>query len=59
MRSSTKDQARGKIHEIKGKVKELAGRATSNPELEAEGQSEKIVGKVQQKAGQIKKVFGK
>lgn len=59
MKSSTKDQATGKIREIKGKVKEVAGRATNNPDLEAEGQAEKIVGKVQQKAGQIKKVFGK
>ena len=59
MRSSTKDQAKGKIHEIEGRVKEVMGRASNNAKLEAEGQSEKIIGKVQQKAGQIKKVFGK
>jgi hypothetical protein len=29
------------------------------PELEAEGQDEKLVGKVQQKVAQIKKVFEK
>jgi uncharacterized protein YjbJ (UPF0337 family) len=30
-----------------------------NPELEAEGTGEKIAGKVQEKIGRVKKVFGK
>jgi uncharacterized protein YjbJ (UPF0337 family) len=30
-----------------------------NPELEAEGTGEKIAGKVQEKIGQVKKVWGK
>ncbi|MFZ3208430.1 MAG: CsbD family protein [Geobacteraceae bacterium] len=59
MKSSTKDQAEGKFHELKGKVKEVAGRLSDNPKLEAEGAGEKIVGKVQGKVGQIKKVLGK
>lgn len=59
MKQSTKDKAKGKFHEVKGKVKEKVGRATNNPDLEAEGQVEKIGGKVQKKIGQVKKVLGK
>jgi uncharacterized protein YjbJ (UPF0337 family) len=59
MKSSTKDQAEGKFHEAKGKVKEMAGKITDNPKLEDEGQVEKMAGKVQEKVGQVKKVLGK
>jgi len=31
----------------------------NNPDLEAEGSSEKIAGKIQKKAGQIERVFEK
>ena len=58
MKESTKDTAKGKFHEVKGKVKEKVGRATNNPDLEAEGLLEKIGGKVQKKIGQVKKVLG-
>jgi uncharacterized protein YjbJ (UPF0337 family) len=59
MKSSTKDQAEGTFHELKGKVKEVAGKLSDDPKLEAEGTDENIAGKVQQKIGQVKKVFGK
>jgi uncharacterized protein YjbJ (UPF0337 family) len=59
MKSSTKDQVEGKLHEIKGKVKEAAGQGTNNPNLTNEGQAEKLAGKVQEKVGQVKKVFEK
>jgi uncharacterized protein YjbJ (UPF0337 family) len=59
MKASTTDQAKGKFHEVKGAVKEKAGQATNNPNLEAEGQDEKTGGKVQKKIGQIEKVFEK
>jgi uncharacterized protein YjbJ (UPF0337 family) len=58
MNSSTKDQAEGTFHEVKGKVKEIAGKLGDNPELEAEGGGEKIAGKVQKKIGQVKEVLG-
>ena len=53
MKPSTKDQIKGKLHETKGKVKEKAGQATNNPNLMAEGQDEKVAGKVQRKVGEI------
>lgn len=59
MKSSTKDQAEGMLHQVKGTAKEIAGKLTDNPELEGEGTGEKIAGKVQEKIGQIKKVLEK
>jgi uncharacterized protein YjbJ (UPF0337 family) len=44
---------------VKGKVKEIAGKLSDNPKLEAKGKGEKIAGKVQEKIGQVKKVWGK
>ena len=58
MKSSTKDQAEGTFHQMKGKIKDVAGKLSDNPELEAEGAGEKIAGKVQEKIGQVKKVLG-
>ena len=59
MKESTKDEIKGKFDEAKGTVKEKVGRITNNPDLEAEGTGEKLGGKVQNKVGQIKKVFEK
>jgi uncharacterized protein YjbJ (UPF0337 family) len=56
---STTDQLTGKLHELKGAAKEMAGQVTNNPDLEAEGQAEKIGGTVQKKVGQIEKIFDK
>ena len=57
MKPSSKDQAAGKFHEAKGKVKEKLGRATDNPQMENEGQNEHAAGKVRGKIGQVEKVF--
>jgi len=59
MKSSTKDQVEGKLHEVKGTIKEIAGKLSDNPKLEGEGTGEKIAGRVQEKIGQFKKVLGK
>jgi uncharacterized protein YjbJ (UPF0337 family) len=59
MKSSTRDQAEGTFHEMKGKIKEAAGKLSDNPKLEGEGTGEKIAGKVQSKVGQVEKVLGK
>ncbi len=57
MNSSTNDQIEGKLHEVKGKIKETAGRVAGDPDLESKGQVENLAGKLQSKVGQIKKVF--
>lgn len=58
MKSSTKDKVKGAFHEVKGKAKEMAGKITDNPKLEAKGKLEKIAGKAREKIGQVKKVLG-
>ena len=58
MKSSTRDEAEGKWHKVKGKIKEIAGKVGMNPDLEAEGQDEMFAGKAQEKIGEIKKVVG-
>ena len=59
MNQSTKDEAKGKFHDVKGKVKEKVGRATNNPDLEVEGEVEEFAGRIQKKIGQVEKVFAK
>ena len=59
MKSSTKDQAEGKFHKVKGKIKEVAGKLSDNPKLEAEGAIETITGKAQEKIGQVERVLEK
>jgi uncharacterized protein YjbJ (UPF0337 family) len=56
MKQSTEDKAKGKFHEVKGKVKEKVGRVTNNPNLEAEGIVEKIAGNIPKKIGQVEEV---
>ena len=58
MKPSTRDEIEGKFHDVKGKVKEKAGQLANAPDLEAEGQAEKIAGIVQSKIGQVKKALG-
>ena len=59
MNPSTNDQINGAIHQVKGAVKEAAGRVANNPDLEAEGTAEKLGGKIQQKIAQVERVFEK
>lgn len=57
MKSSNQDKAEGSGKDIKGKFKESAGAATGNRDLAREGRADQAEGKVQKKAGDIKKVF--
>lgn len=59
MNSSTKDKIEGKIDQAKGAVKEKTGQAIGNPDMQDRGTAEKVSGKVQEKVGDVKKVFGK
>ena len=59
MKSSTKDKLKGRAEQAKGGIKEKAGRATKNRDMEASGTAEKLGGTVRNKVGDIKKVFGK
>ncbi|RYY92423.1 MAG: CsbD family protein [Chitinophagaceae bacterium] len=49
-----KDQVDGVGKQVKGALKDAAGGLTGNERLQAEGKADKVVGKVQQKAGELK-----
>lgn len=57
MKSAENDKLKGAFHQAKGKVKELAGKVTDNPKLQAKGVAEKTAGKVQKKIGAVKKAL--
>jgi uncharacterized protein YjbJ (UPF0337 family) len=59
VKSGTKDQVEGNFHKAKGNIKENIGKLSNNSELESEGKTEKFSGMVQEKIGQIKKIFNK
>jgi uncharacterized protein YjbJ (UPF0337 family) len=59
MNSSNQDKFEGGAKDMKGNVKEGAGKLTGNENLKAEGQADQAEGKVQKKAGDVKKVFDK
>jgi uncharacterized protein YjbJ (UPF0337 family) len=58
MKPSTDDKATGKLHEVKGTIKQKVGEIAGNPDLEAEGRAEKNAGKVQNWVGKVEKAVG-
>jgi uncharacterized protein YjbJ (UPF0337 family) len=58
MKPSAKDQLGGNLHELKGSAKEKAGKLVNDDDLEAEGQVEKVGGKLQKKVAKVEKVLG-
>ncbi len=59
MNSSNTDKLKGAAKQASGKAKEVAGRVTGNPDLQDRGTAQKVEGKIQNKVGDVKKVFGK
>ncbi|MGB3539809.1 MAG: CsbD family protein [Mesorhizobium sp.] len=49
-----KDQVAGVAKQVKGSVKEAAGKATGDRKTEVKGKAEKVAGKVQKAYGDIK-----
>ncbi|CCV06137.1 putative stress response protein [Mesorhizobium metallidurans STM 2683] len=49
-----KDQVAGVAKQVKGSVKQAAGKVTGNRQTEAEGAADKIAGKVQKTYGDVK-----
>ena len=54
---SAEDKMSNKIDELAGKGKETAGRATDNPDLEAEGQGDQAKSNLKQAGEKVKDVF--
>jgi uncharacterized protein YjbJ (UPF0337 family) len=53
MKRSTKNQIKGGARELKGDLKQRAGRALDKGDWQAEGAVERTVGKAQKKMGEI------
>jgi uncharacterized protein YjbJ (UPF0337 family) len=51
------DKIENKAEELKGQAKEHAGKATDDPELEAEGHGDQVKGNLKQAGEKIKDVF--
>ena len=49
-----KNQVAGRLEEVKGAIKEATGKVIGSDKLKAEGQADKIVGKVQANLGDAK-----
>ena len=49
-----KNQVEGRLEEVKGAIKEATGKAFGSSKLKAEGQADKIAGKVQANVGDAK-----
>jgi uncharacterized protein YjbJ (UPF0337 family) len=49
-----KDRIKGSAEQAKGKVKEVAGKATGDAKLESEGKADTIKGKIRNAVGGLK-----
>ena len=47
------------MHQVKDRIKEMAGNGILNCDLETEGKKESKTNKVQEKVGEFKKIIGK
>ncbi len=53
-RNMDKDRVAGSAKQVKGAVKQAAGKVVGDAKLEAEGKADKVAGKVQNAAGGLK-----
>lgn len=58
MKRSTKDDAKGKLRQVKGVIKQAAGKIAGSPGLKAEGHVDETAGKIQQKVARVEKALG-
>lgn len=58
MKPSTQDKTEGKLHEVKGKIKEAVGEATNDSDLEVSGAAEKRAGQALKWIGRAEKAVG-
>jgi uncharacterized protein YjbJ (UPF0337 family) len=49
-----KDRIKGSAEQVRGKIKEVAGKVTGDSKLEGEGKADQVKGKVQNTIGGIK-----
>ncbi|MEF2229702.1 MAG: CsbD family protein [Pseudodesulfovibrio sp.] len=59
MKTSTKNQIKGKLYQASGKVKEVVGKVIDNHEMQIKGKAEVLAGKTLEKTGEIQQVVEK
>jgi uncharacterized protein YjbJ (UPF0337 family) len=59
MKSSNRDKTEGAWKKVRGKIKEVAGKAFGKRDLKAEGKADQVIGNVQEKVGQLKNIVEK
>ena len=59
MKPSTENEIAGKVHEVKGAIKEATGKAVGNKKREEKGRIEKTSGAVQRGYGNTKEEIKK
>ena len=52
--NTNKDQVNGRIEETKGTIKEATGKVVGDKTLEAKGNIQRNLGKVQEKSGDVR-----
>lgn len=55
--SRTQDKVQNKTQEVKGRIKESAGRELGDPDLEAEGTADRMSGSLKQALQKFKDAF--
>ena len=56
---SATDKVKDKLQEVKGHVKEAAGKATNDRSMEAEGKGDKASGNLKQAGEKVKDAFSR
>ncbi len=54
MASSTNNKIRGRANQVKSSVKKAVGKITGDPDLEAQGEADRLEGKVEEGWGKAK-----
>jgi uncharacterized protein YjbJ (UPF0337 family) len=49
------DEVKGKAEQAKGAIKDKAGELVGSPELEAEGEAERVAGKARETVGKVER----
>jgi len=59
MESSMKEKTVGTLHQLKGKIREVAGMISDSPRLHPQSAGDRIAGKAWPKIGQYNQFWGK
>ena len=59
MEYGTQDKAAGTLHQLKGKVKEVAGMIADSPKMRGAGAADRFADKTRVKIGQFNQFWGK